>query len=170
MENNMEAPQKVKIDLTYDQSILLLGIHPKEMKIFWWGICISMFITLFIILATWCEELTHLKRPWWCERLKVGGEGDDRGWNGWMASPTWWTWVWVDSGSWWWTGRPCVLWFMASQRFRQYWVTELFVENFCTQCFLMSSLSHLLSPGGGFRDSFLKPALSHASSVQGLPV
>jgi len=54
-------------------------------------------------LATWCEELTHLKRPWWCERLKAGGEGDDRGWDGWMASLTQWTWVWVNSGSWWWT-------------------------------------------------------------------
>ena len=55
-------------------------------------------------LATWCEELTHLKRPWCLERLRVGGEGDDRGWGGWMASPTQWTRVWVNSGSWWWTG------------------------------------------------------------------
>ena len=49
------------------------------------------------------------KRPWCWERLKVGGEGDDRGWGGWMASPTQWTWVWVNSRSWWWTGRPGVL-------------------------------------------------------------
>ena len=55
-------------------------------------------------LATWCKELTHLKRPWCCERLKTGGEGDDRGWGGWMASSTRWTWVWASSGSWWWTG------------------------------------------------------------------
>ena len=63
-------------------------------------------------LATSCEELTHLKRPWYWERLKVGGEGDDRRWDGWMASPTRWTWVWVNSGSWWWTGRPgcCSSW------------------------------------------------------------
>ena len=46
-------------------------------------------------LATWCKELTHLKRPWCWERLKAGEEGDDRGWDGWMASPTQWTWVWV---------------------------------------------------------------------------
>ena len=46
-------------------------------------------------LATWCKELTHLKRPWHWERLRAGGEGDDRGWGGWMASPTQWTWVWV---------------------------------------------------------------------------
>ena len=50
--------------------------------------------------ATWCEELIHWNRPWCCKRLKVGGEGDDRGWNGWMASPTRWTWVWVNSRSW----------------------------------------------------------------------
>ena len=49
-------------------------------------------------LATWCEEPTHLKRPWYWERLKAGGEGDDRGWDGWMASPTQWTWVWVGVG------------------------------------------------------------------------
>ena len=58
------------------------------------------------ILATWCEELTHLKRPWCWERLKAGGEGVNRGWDGWMASLTRWTWVWVSSGSWWWTGEP----------------------------------------------------------------
>ena len=69
--------------------------------------------------------LTHLKRPWCWERLKAEGEGDDRGWGGWMASLTWWTWVWVDSGSWWWTGKPGELQFMGSQRVRHDWVTEL---------------------------------------------
>ena len=76
-------------------------------------------------LATWCEGLTHLKRPWCWERLRVGGEGDNRGWDGWMASPTWWTWVWADSGSWWWTGWPGMLWFLGLQRVRYNWVTEL---------------------------------------------
>ena len=66
-------------------------------------------------LATSCEELTHWKRLWCWEGLGAGGEGDDRGWDGWMASPTQWTWVWVNSGSWWWTGRPGVLRFMGSQ-------------------------------------------------------
>ena len=61
-------------------------------------------------LATSCEELTDLKRPWCWERLRAGGEGDDRWWDDWMATPTQWRWVWVDSGSWWWTGRPGVLW------------------------------------------------------------
>ena len=68
---------------------------------------------------------THLKRPWYWERLKVGGEGDDRGWDGWMASPTRWTWVWVNSGSWWWTGMPGVLQFIGSQRAGHDWDTEL---------------------------------------------
>ena len=68
------------------------------------------------ILATWCKELTHLKRPWCWEGLKVGGEGDDRGWDGWMASLTQWTGVWVNSGSWWWTGKPGVLQSMRLQR------------------------------------------------------
>ena len=66
-------------------------------------------------LATSWEELTHWKRPWCWEGLGAGGEGDDRGWDGWMASPTRWAWVWVDSGSWWWTGRPGMLQFMGSQ-------------------------------------------------------
>ena len=52
-------------------------------------------------LATWCEEPTHWKRPWCWERLRTRGEGGDRGWDGWMASPTQWTWVWVSSRSWW---------------------------------------------------------------------
>ena len=57
--------------------------------------------------------------------MGAGGEGDDRGWDGWMASRTWWTWVWVNSGRWWWTGRPDVLWFMGSQRVGHDWATEL---------------------------------------------
>ena len=76
-------------------------------------------------LAIWCEELTHLKRPWCWKRLKAGGEGDDRGWDGWMASPTRWTWVWGSPRSWWWTGRPGMLQSMGSQRVRHDWSTEL---------------------------------------------
>ena len=73
----------------------------------------------------WCEELTHLRRPYCWERLRAGGQGDNRGWVGWMASPTQWTWVWVDFGSWWWTGRAGMLRFMGSQRVRHDWATEL---------------------------------------------
>ena len=69
--------------------------------------------------------MIYLKRPWCWERLKAGGEGDDRGWDGWMASPTQWTWVWVGSGSWWWTGRLGVLWSIRLQRGGHHWETEL---------------------------------------------
>ena len=71
------------------------------------------------------KELTHWKRLWCWEGLGAGGEGDDRGWDGWMASLTRWTWVWVNSGSWWGTGRPGVLQFMGSQRVGDDWATEL---------------------------------------------
>ena len=76
-------------------------------------------------LATWCEELTHLKRPWCWERLKIGGEGDDRECDGWMASLTQWAWFWVNSSSWWWTGGSCVLQSMGSQRVWHDWATGL---------------------------------------------
>jgi len=76
-------------------------------------------------LATWCEELTHLKRPWCWERLKAGREGDNRGWDGWMASPARWIWVWASFRSWWWTGKPGLLQSVGSQRIRHEWVTEL---------------------------------------------
>ena len=99
---------------------------PIQMKsvlnIYWKDWCWSWISNT---LASCCEEPTHLKRPWWWERLKAGGEGHDRGWDGWMASPTQWTWVWVNSGSWWWTGRPVVLQSMGSQIVRQDWATEL---------------------------------------------
>ena len=91
----------------------VLGVHWKD-----W--CWSWSSN---ILATWCEELTHLKRPWCWERLKAGGEEDDRGWGGWMASLTQWTWAWVNSRSWWWTRRPGMLQTTGSQRVD--WATEL---------------------------------------------
>ena len=89
-------------------------------------------------LATSCEELTHWKRLWCCEGLGAGGEGDNRGWEGWMASLTRWTWVWVNSRSWWWTGRPGMLQFMGSQRFGQDWATDL----------IWSDLKEKVSVGG----------------------
>ena len=92
-----------------------LNIHSK-------GWCWSLSSNT---LATWCKELTHWKRPWCWERLKAGGEGDNRGWDGWMASLTQWTRVWESSGSWWWTGKPGVLQSRGSQRVERDWVTEL---------------------------------------------
>ena len=76
-------------------------------------------------LASWCEELTYWKRPWCWERLNAGGEGDDRGWDGWMASPTRWTWIWARSGCWWWTGKPGMLPSMGLQRVGHEWATAL---------------------------------------------
>ena len=76
-------------------------------------------------LATSCEQLTHSKRLWCWEGLGARGEGDDRGWDGWMASLTRWTWVWVNSRSWWWTGRSGVLRSMGSQRVGHNWATDL---------------------------------------------
>ena len=86
------------------------------------GVMLKLKLQYF---ATSCEELTHWKRLWCWEGLGAGGGGDDRGWDGWMASLTRWTWVWLNSGSWWWTGRPGVLRFMGSQRVRHDWATEL---------------------------------------------
>ena len=80
----------------------------------------------------------YLKRPWCWERLMAGGEGDDRGWGVWMASPTQWRWVWVGSWSWWWTEKPGVPWFMGSQRVRHDWATEL-------NSFLLTYSQHSLS-------------------------
>ena len=70
------------------------------------------------------QRSTHWKRPWCWERLKAGGERDHKGWDGWMASLTQWTWVWIGSGRWWRTEKSRVLQSMGSQRVRQDWATE----------------------------------------------
>ena len=114
LEKTLESPldsREIKpVNLKGNQSWIFIGRSDAEAE---------------TPLASWFEELTHLKRPWCWERLKAGGEGDDRGWDGWMASPTQWTWVWVNSGNWWWTGRPGELQSMGSQRVSHDWATEL---------------------------------------------
>ena len=112
--------------------------------------CVIHHISTGYTLATSCEELTHWKRLWCWEGLGARGEGDDRGWDGWMASPTRWTWVWVNSGSWWWTGRPGVLRFMGLQRVVHNWATDLIwsvlhKEMYLFQCYSVNS-SHPLLP------------------------
>ena len=96
-------------------------------------------------LRTYLKNYTlYLKRPWCWERLKAGGEGDDRGWDGWMASLSQWIWVWVNSGSWWWTGRPGALQSMGSQsRTRLSDWTELRFKKQCKQHESVYSLSHI---------------------------
>ena len=93
----------------------VLGVHCKNWCWSW----------NFNTLATSCEELTHWKRPWCWEGLGAGGEGDNRGWDGWMATPTRWAWVWINSRSLWWIGRPGMLRFTRSQRVGHDWTTEL---------------------------------------------
>ena len=80
--------------------------------------------------VTWCEEPTHWKRYWCWERLKAK-EGGDRGWDGWMASLTQWTWVWANSGRQWWIGKPRVLQSMGLQRVGHDW------ENNNIFCYFM---------------------------------
>ena len=104
------------------------------------------------------EELTHRKRPWCWEGLGAGGEGDDRGWDGWKASRTRWTWVWVNSGSWWWTGRPGVLWFMGRKELATTeWLnwTELMYYIRFFQLALV--VKNLLANSGDVRDMGLIP-------------
>ena len=96
-------------------------------------------------LATGWEELTHWKRPWCWERLKAKGEVDSRGWDGWIASPTWWTWVWASSGSWWWTGKPSVPQSMGLQRVRHDWPTELMKLLISGLLFCYILISHKFS-------------------------
>ena len=84
-------------------------------------------------LATWCEKLTHWKRSWHWARLRAGGEGDDRGLDGWMASSTRGTWVWASSRSWWWTKKPAVLQSMGLQRVEYDRATEV---NFCISLYM----------------------------------
>ena len=88
-------------------------------------------------LAIWCKELTLWKRSWCWERLNAGGEGDDRGWDGWMASRTRWTWVWASSGSWWWTGKPGMLQSMGHKQSDmtewQNWLQDSYLEILWTK-------------------------------------
>ena len=115
LEKTLESPLDCKEIQPVHPKISVLNIHLKDWC--WHWNCHT--------LATCCKELTHLKRPWCWERFKVEGKGNDRGWDGWMASPTQWTWVCVNSRSWWQRGRPCVLQSMGSQIVGHNWATEL---------------------------------------------
>ena len=108
LEKTLESPLDIKE---------IQPVHPKGNQSWKFIERTDAVAEMPILLQSghWCEELTHCIRPWCWERLKVG-EVDDRGWNGCMASPNQWTWVWLNSGSWWWTGRPGMLQSMGSQR------------------------------------------------------
>ena len=107
----------------------ILALLPRAERLSFGSVNQSNRNNLKVLLATSCEELTHWKRLWCWEGLGAAGEGDDRGWDGWMASPTRWTWVWVNSRRWWWTGRPGVLRFMGLQRVGHDWATGLTKEH-----------------------------------------
>ena len=116
LEKTLESPLDCKEIQSKRKSVL--NIH-------WRDWCWSWYSNA---LATWCTELTNWKRPCCWGRLRAG-EGDDRGWNGWIASSTQWRWIWADSGRWWRTGKPGVLQSMESQRVGRDWVTEQFSVN-----------------------------------------
>ena len=85
---------------------------------------IHEYFIIWVLIKCYCYQAPW-KKPWCWERLKAGGEGDDRGWDGWIASPIRWTWVWASSESWRWTGKPGVLQSMRSQRVGPNWMTEM---------------------------------------------
>ena len=111
----LRVPWSTRSSTSPSERKSVLNIHWKD-RCWSWN---------FSTLGSWCEELTYWKRPWCWERLKVGGEGDDRGWDDWMALLIQCTWTWVNSGSWWWTGKPGVLQSIGLQRVGHDWVTEM---------------------------------------------
>ena len=110
LESPLDCKEIKSVNLKWNQSWIFIGRTDAEAEAQY--------------LATWCEQLTHWKRPWCWERLKAGGEGDDRGWDGWIALQTQWTWVWAGSRRWWRTGQHGVLQSMESQIVGHNWVTE----------------------------------------------
>ena len=109
----------LKLKLQYFAHLILKEISPGcSLE----GLMLKLKLQYFGHLM---RRVDSLEKPWCWEGRGAGGQGDDRGWDGWMASVTQWTWVWVNSGSWWWTGRPGVLRFMESQRVGHDWATEL---------------------------------------------
>ena len=120
-DTNLRAESKeelnsllMRVEEESEKGISILNTHWKDYYLKW----------SFNTFATWCKELTQWKRPRCWERLKAGGEADNRGWDGWMASLTRWTRVWASSGSWWWTRKPGVLQSMGSQKVGHDWATE----------------------------------------------
>ena len=116
LEKTLESPLNCKE---------IQPVHPKGDQTFRCsleGLILKLKLQYFGHLM---QRVDSLEKTLCWKGLGAGEEGDDRGWDGWMASPTWWAWGWVNSGSWWWTGRPGMLRFMGSQRVGHDWVTEL---------------------------------------------
>ena len=115
LEKTLESP----LDIKEIQPVHPKGDHPEYPLE---GLMLKLKLQ-YIGLPMW--RTYSLERPWCWERLKAGGEGDDRAWDGQMASPIQWPWVWVGSRSWWWKGKPDTLQSMRSQRVGRDWMTEL---------------------------------------------
>ena len=114
LEKTLESPLRSKEIKPVNLKEISLNIHWKD-----WGWTWSSNS-----LVAWCQEPTHRKRPWCWKRLKTGGEGEDRGWDGWIASPIEWTWVWANSGRWWKTVKPGLLQSMRLKRVGNDWAAE----------------------------------------------
>ena len=124
LESSLDSKEIKPVNPKGNQSWIFTGRTDAEAPIFWPP----------------DVKTQHWKRPWCWDGLGAGGEEGDRGWDGWMASLTRWTWVWVNSRSWWWAGRPGVLRFMGSQRVGHDWATEL---NWTERYWIMSDVKRL---------------------------
>ena len=164
LEKALESP----LDCKEIQPVHPKGDHWKIMGVHWKDWCWSQNSSTS---ATSRKELTHWKGPWCWKGLGAGGEGDDKGWDGWMASPTQWTWVWVNSRSLWWAGRPGVLWFMGLQRVGHElsdWTELSWTEYFyCLHSFSFSRMSYIWSPSVyiAFSDWLLSLSNMHLLSL-----
>ena len=112
--------EEIMLWVSYLQEATHCKVISKPQQI----ICLSQAVFIKLFLWSLGEITLSYKRPWYWERLKLGGEGDDRGEDGWMASMTQWTWVWASPGRWWRIGKPGVLQFMGSQRRGHDWVNR----------------------------------------------
>ena len=153
LEKTLESPLDCK---EINQSILKEISPEYSME----GLMLKLKLQ-YLGLLMWRADSLEKTLSW--ERLKAG-EGDNRGWDGWMASLTWWTWVWESSGSWWWTGKSDMLQSMGSQRVRHDWVTEQMSSKLlCLYAYIiLHPSSWLMFPSGNFLNvAFFKAFFGH---------
>ena len=134
LENTLESP-------LFNREIKPVNPKGNQSWIFIGGLMLKLELQYF---EQKCELLTHWKRPQCWERLKAGGEGDNREWDGWMASLTRWRWVSASSRSWWWTGKPGVLQSIGLERVGHDWATEQKWRNFLYECLFIGLVTRVL--------------------------
>ena len=137
-----------------------IGSTPPHLFFFFWSFLVSLRTVMGMPFSwrAYDEAPGPEERPWCWERLRAGGEGDGRGWDGWMASLTGWIWVLTGSGSWWWTGKPGVLQSMGLQRVGHDWATELKIHRKLT-CAVLVGLCLVLRLCCSFKGCALHPSL-----------